>query len=191
MNDFYIEEKRYNMSIQIFILSKLMEGNNYPYKFKKQISSPLPLDQMGGITESKLYYHFDSLAKQGLIKVVQVIREENRPDKQVYEITPKGRIELPNKIYKLFENAKSINEMVLGIATLKYVNRNKVLDILEKKLAMIKQIRSTVMKIDHQTITNEHNEKYLEFLDRYFTDNFNLNIYWLEELITHIRQEDI
>ena len=179
------------MSIQIFILSKLMEGNNYPYKFKKQISSPLPLDQMGGITESKLYYHFDSLAKQGLIKVVEVIREENRPDKQVYEITPKGRIELPNKIYKLFENAKSINEMVLGIATLKYVNRNKVLDILEKKLTMIKQIRSTVMKIDHQTITNEHNEKYLEFLDRYFTDNFNLNIYWLEELITHIRQEDI
>jgi DNA-binding PadR family transcriptional regulator len=66
------------MSIQIFILSKLMKENNYPYKLKKQLSEPLPLDKWGGLTESKLYYHFDSLARQGFIQTVEIIKEEHR-----------------------------------------------------------------------------------------------------------------
>ena len=179
------------MSIQIFILSKLMEENNYPYKLKKQISEPLPLDQIGRITESKLYYHFESLSKQGLVRVVKKIEEEKRPDKQVYEITEKGRLELPKKIYKLFENAKTIKEMVLGIATLKYVNRNKVVEILEDKLATIKQIQNTFMEFENHQIANQEKENYVEFLENYFTESFNMNIYWLEELIHRIKRGDI
>jgi len=121
------------MSIQIFILSKLMEDNTYPYKLKKQLSEPIPLDQLSGLTESKLYYHFDSLAKKGLIETVEIIKEEHRPDKQVFRITDKGREELPKKIYKLFESADAISDMVVGLANLKYVNRNNVVEILEKK----------------------------------------------------------
>lgn len=52
------------MSIQVFILSKLMIGKTYPYELKKQMTEPIPLDELGGITESKLYYHFDALAKK-------------------------------------------------------------------------------------------------------------------------------
>lgn len=102
------------MSIHIFILSKLMKENNYPYKLKKQLSEPIPLDKLGGLTESKLYYHFDSLAKQSLIETVEIIREEHRPDKQVFGITAKGREELPGKIYKLFDQADDIRDMVLN-----------------------------------------------------------------------------
>ncbi|MEJ9306807.1 PadR family transcriptional regulator, partial [Priestia megaterium] len=102
------------MSIQIFILSKLMEDNTYPYKLKKQLSEPIPLDQLSGLTESKLYYHFDSLAKKGLIETVEIIKEEHRPDKQMFRITDKGREELPKKIYKLFESADAISDMVVG-----------------------------------------------------------------------------
>ncbi|WP_260838752.1 PadR family transcriptional regulator [Heyndrickxia oleronia] len=120
------------MSIQIFILSKLMEDNNYPYKLKKQISEPIPLDRLAGLTESKLYYHFDSLAKKGLIESIEIIKEENRPDKQVFAITAKGQEELPKMIYKLFENADSISDMVVGLANIKYVERQKVVEILEK-----------------------------------------------------------
>lgn len=121
------------MSIQIFILSKLMEDKNYPYKLKKQLSEPIPLDRLGGLTESKLYYHFESLVKQGLVEPVEVIKEEHRPDKQVFAITAKGREELPNKIYKLFESADEIKDMIVGLANIKYVDRDKVVDILEKK----------------------------------------------------------
>lgn len=35
-------------------------------------------------------------------------------------------------IYKLFENADSISDMVVGLANIKYVERQKVVEILEK-----------------------------------------------------------
>ncbi|MEG0260925.1 MAG: PadR family transcriptional regulator, partial [Lysinibacillus sp.] len=41
----------------------------------------------------------------------------------------------PDKIYYVFENAKNIGDMVVGLANLKYVDPNKVLIILEKQLA--------------------------------------------------------
>jgi DNA-binding PadR family transcriptional regulator len=113
------------MSIQIFILSKLMEENSYPYKLKKQLSEPIPLEQLGGLTESKLYYHFDSLTKKGLVETVEIIKEQNRPDKQVFAITAKGREELPKLIYKLFENANEIKDMLVGLANIKYVDREE------------------------------------------------------------------
>lgn len=91
------------MSIQIFILSKLYEENSYPYQLKKELSESFPFNKIEHLTESKLYYHFESLERQGFIKPVEVIKEEKRPDKQVYAITAKGREVLPEKIYNLFE----------------------------------------------------------------------------------------
>lgn len=85
------------MTIQIYILSKLIEGNNYPYKLKRQLSDPIPFDKLAGLTESKLYYNFNTLAKQRLIEAVEIIKEDHRPDKQVFSITAKGREELPKK----------------------------------------------------------------------------------------------
>lgn len=75
------------MSIQIYILSKLMQGDNYPYKLKKELSEPIPFDQIGNLTESKLYYHFETLKKQGFIKTTRVIKEEHRPDKNIFSIS--------------------------------------------------------------------------------------------------------
>mgnify|MGYP003448885933 FL=1 len=125
------------MSIQIYILSKLMEENNYPYKLKKQLSEPIPLDRLSGLTESKLYYHFESLVKQGLVEPVEVIKEEHRPDKIVYAITAKGREDLPGRIYKLFEDAEKIEDLIIGIANIKYVDRDKIVGILDLKMKTI------------------------------------------------------
>lgn len=181
------------MPIQVFILSKLMKDNNYPYKLKKQLSDPIPFDQLGGLTESKLYYHFDSLVKQGLIEIVEIIKEEHRPDKQVFGITAKGREELPKKIYKLFENASSISDMVVGLAYLKYVDRDKVVEILKnnkkKLLAKWEQIadfeKQIKMKKDHDK------EKLVEYLGEYFSSRADHTNYWLDEVIKRIQQGEL
>lgn len=60
------------LSIQIYILSKLMEGDSYPYQLKKGLSEPVAFDKMANISESKLYYHFESLSKQGLIAPIEM-----------------------------------------------------------------------------------------------------------------------
>ncbi|MEK4922670.1 helix-turn-helix transcriptional regulator [Cytobacillus sp. FSL R5-0569] len=175
------------MSIQIFILSKLMEGNDYPYNIKKLISDPIPLDKIRGITESKLYYHFESLAKQGLIEVVEVIKEVKRPDRQVYRITEKGRLELPNKIYKVFTNANTVNEMILGITNLKYVDSTIVIQILEKKLEGIRAIEESRIVLEGQPNVDRQEPAY-RFMNDYFSESLQSNIYWLKKLINGIRE---
>jgi DNA-binding PadR family transcriptional regulator len=179
------------MAIQIFILSKLMEDNNYPYKLKKQISEPIPLDQLGGMTESKLYYHFESLVKQGLVEQIEIIKEEHRPDKQVFAITDKGREELPKKIYKLLENANEISDMVIGIANIKYVDRDRVLNILQKKSECIRTQWMNLKDFKKRVEVDEENENLIEFIGEYVTAKVDHTVYWLEELIKQIQQGKI
>ncbi|MFY0783151.1 PadR family transcriptional regulator [Peribacillus simplex] len=179
------------MPIQIFILSKLMEDNNYPYKLKKQLSEPIPMDRLGGLTESKLYYHFDSLAKKGLVEAVEIIKEEHRPDKQVFAITAKGREELPKLIYKLFENADEIKDMVAGLANLKYVDRDEVLVILKRKSKNIRDRWEQIKDFEQQIQIDEGHEKFIEFMSGYVSTRTEHTIYWLEELINRINQGEI
>lgn len=179
------------MPIQIFILSKLMEDNNYPYKLKKQLSEPIPMDRLAGLTESKLYYHFDSLAKKGLVEAVEIIKEEHRPDKQVFAITAKGREELPKLIYKLFENADEIKDMVAGLANLKYVDRDEVLVILKRKSKNIRDRWEQIKDFEQQIQIDEGHEKFIEFMSGYVSTRTEHTIYWLEELIKRINQGEI
>ncbi|APH03687.1 PadR family transcriptional regulator [Bacillus weihaiensis] len=176
------------MDIQIFILSKLMEDNTYPYKLKKQLSEPIPLDELSGLTESKLYYHFDSLEKKNFIEAVEVIKEENRPDKKVFKITDKGREELPKLIYKMFENGVEIKGMMVGIVNLKYVDREKVIKILEKKLADSKERWNYIKNMQENLSIEKEREELVKFLVRYVEDKAENKLQWLEELVEQIRQ---
>lgn len=179
------------MSIQVFILCKLIEGNNYPYKLKKLLSHPIPFDEFGGLTESKLYYHFDSLAKHGFIETVEVIKEDHRPDKQVFGITNKGREELPKKIYKLFENAVSISDMLVGIAYIKHVDRDQVVKILEKNLKEFMTRREYILDFEKQIRKDQVKENFLNYLQGYYSSKSEHTIYWLEELIKQIQEKKI
>ena len=179
------------MGLQIFILSKLMEENNYPYKLKKELSELQPLDKINGLTESKLYYHFDSLAKQGFIEVKEVIKEENRPDKQVFAITEKGREILPKKIYKLFESAETIGDMVIGLANMKYVEREKVIYILEKKLNTVQTKWDQISTMDTQKFVNNEHEKLVDFISDYAKYKMDGSIQFLKRAIEHIQKEEI
>lgn len=179
------------MAIQIFILTKLMEENNYPYKLKKQIAELQPLETINGLTESKLYYHFESLAKQGFIEVKEIIKEEHRPDKQVFAITEKGQEVIPKKIYKLFESVETIGDMVIGLANLKYVDRDKVIRILEKKVNGIKTTWDKMSKFEGRHFIEPGQEVLADFIGDYANYRINSSIEYFERLIKHIRNEEI
>ncbi|HWK24841.1 MAG TPA: helix-turn-helix transcriptional regulator [Ureibacillus sp.] len=178
------------MSIQIYILSKLMEEDNYPYKLKKELSDPIPFDKMSNLTESKLYYHFESLTKQGLVEPREVIKEENRPDKQVFAITDKGREQLPLKIYELFEKAKDLSEMVIGLMFLRFVEQSLIVPILEKKLALLREKRSKLKAIYDQISVEEPMKDMVDFAEAYFSDTTSKEIIWLEKLINKLNTQD-
>jgi len=174
------------MSIQVYILSKLMEGDNYPYKLKKELSDPIPFDKMSNVTESKLYYHFESLTKQGLVEPIEVIKEENRPDKQVFAITDKGREQLALKIYELFEKAKNLSEMIIGMMFLRFVDQSRIVPILEKKLENLRSKQSTIEAIYSQISIDESRKEMVDFAQSYYSNSISSEIIWLEKLISKL-----
>lgn len=178
------------MSIQIYILSKLMEENNYPYKLKKELSEPIPFDKLGNLTESKLYYHFESLSKQGLVEPREIIKEEHRPDKQVFAITDKGREQLPIKIYELFEKADRVAEMIVGLMFLRYVDTARVIQILEKKLDKICSKQAYLKELYTQISVAEPTKGMVDFSYDYFSDMVSKEIGWLEKLIEKLKTDE-
>ena len=167
-----------------------MEGDNYPYQLKKELSEPVPFDKIGNITESKLYYHFESLTKQGLIEPTNVIREENRPDKQYFSITDKGREELPNKIYKVFEKATKMSEMIIGLFFIQHVDVNRVIPVIQvKKLALEKKMIQ-LSEIYKQVKIPANVMKSAQIANEYVTEMTQREIEWYDRVIRQL-QEDI
>lgn len=179
------------MTIQIFILSNLMEENTYPYKLKKKINDLQLQDLTTAFTESKLYYHFESLRKQGLVEVREVLHEENRPDKQVFAITEKGRIALPKKIYKLLEDSDTIGDMVIGIVNIKYVERQEVCRILERKLEKLQEKWEWLNALDKGQFNDPETLAIREFMQDYATDRHEHSMNYFTRLLQAIKNEEI
>lgn len=168
-----------------------MDENNYPYKLKKELSVPIPFDKLGNLSESKLYYHFDILAKQGLIEQTEVIKEENRPEKQVFAITAKGRAELPEKMYQSFEKAGSISEMVVGLTYIRFADRDKVMAIIEKKIRHAQNNKEQLQRIYHQVQGKETIREVADFMNSYLSAQSDESIRWLEILLDKLKTNTI
>ncbi|WP_339198489.1 PadR family transcriptional regulator [Solibacillus sp. FSL R5-0449] len=178
------------MTIQIYILSKLMEGDSYPYQLKKGLSEPVPFDKMANISESKLYYHFESLAKQGLIVSKEIIKEDNRPDKQVYAITEKGRVALAKKIYTVFEKATKMSEVVIGLLFVKHVDVEQVISILQAKKRKLEQNHELLVDVFNRTVVPQELEASVNFANEYFMDSLQRELDWHQRVIDLIQKEN-
>jgi DNA-binding PadR family transcriptional regulator len=166
-----------------------MDDNNYPYKLKKELSHPIPFDQMVNLSESKLYYHFDALSKQGLIQQVETVKEEHRPDKQVFAITDKGRAQLPLIIYQLIEKADSISDMIVGLVNLRYVDTDKVIPIIEKKIEQLLVKKDQLHHIYHQIDIKDSVREVVDFMDSYYVSQLEQSIHWFEVLLEKLHSK--
>ena len=177
------------MAIQIYILSKLMAGKSYPYQLKKQLSEPIPLDKIGNLTESKLYYHFESLSKAGLIEQVEVIKEEHRPDKQVFAITEQGRVMLPKKIYNLFEKGEGVKDFVIGLFFLRFVDKARIIQILEGKLEDVKQKETQFKFLYERLDVNEADVPTINITNNYMLSRLDVEIKTIKQILEQLNRE--
>ena len=81
--------------------------------------------------------------------------------------------------------------MVVGIANIKYVDRDRVLNILQKKSDRICSQWTHLKDFKHKVEIDEENEKLIEFVGGYISTRVDHTIYWLEELIEQIQEGKI
>jgi DNA-binding PadR family transcriptional regulator len=132
------------MSLKYALLGIIDTGNRpySGYDIKKIFDSSMQF--YWNATYTQIYRTLAQLHKAGLLHM-EVIQQENYPNKKVYTITPQGREELVSWVGKPFEIQKYRNEMLVQITLAErledeqFVNRlEEYIHKVEDKLAVLK-----------------------------------------------------
>ena len=166
-----------------------MQGDNYPYQLKKELSEPIPFDKMSDMTESKLYYHFESLTRKGYIEPIQIIKEENRPDKQIFTITQAGREALPKKTYEIFEKATKLGDVIIGLMYLQYVDIEKVLSIMGRKKQALEEKKEQISFVTEQIQAPQDLYANMQLAYDYIMETIENELEWFDRAIMLLKSK--
>jgi len=171
------------VSIKLAILGLLMEGDNYPYEIIKEIKER----QMQNYVKIKFgtfYYAVDQLKKDNYIEAINIISENNRPEKTVYSITESGK-KLFHKLLlqQLEEQPKLDHPMFVSLIFAQYGDQQQIAQIIERKIKIWEKQLEEIKQIydEHIGITSratlhtmwvgyEHNITELNWLRRLLAD---------------------
>lgn len=175
------------MSIQIFILGALSEGNYYPYDIKKRIGKHL--DQTDAkITEGTIYYNFEVLLKKGLIEKIETIQTENRPDKTTYGITEKGLQSLEESIYKVFQKFTNVQSLYAALVHLDKVDNQKIIYLIKDIIENLnKKLEYIDFHTSQETDMQEHLKDALLLMRDHAYDSIQNDILWLKKLLHYVQ----
>lgn len=174
------------MTLQIFILGKLSQGEHHPYDIKKQVFKPL--DNMITINDGTLYYNFEVLQKKGYIKKIKVTQTDNRPEKTTYGITDKGRKALEDEIYSVFQNYTSINSLYSSLLFLDHVDKQKLAYIIEELIAKLNMKIQHIESIDTSLIQIPEKAKPpVMLIAEHANHTMKNDLEWLQKLLAFVR----
>ncbi|MFC3746026.1 PadR family transcriptional regulator [Paenibacillus sp. GCM10012306] len=175
------------MSLQIFILGMLSEGEHHPYDIKKMILKPL--ENTVSINDGTLYYNFEVLLKKGLIKKLQVVQSDNRPEKTTYGITDKGRIVLEEEIYDVFKKFNDIRSLYSSLMFLDKVDPHKLAYVIEEAIARLEKRVSMIEGSDPELLeVPEEKREAVSLIVEHANQTFLKDIDWLHKLLASVRK---
>ncbi|MDR0137066.1 PadR family transcriptional regulator [Metabacillus idriensis] len=137
------------MSMKLVILGLLMERDAHPYEMK-QTMEQRHMDHFMKLQKGSLYYAVEQLHKKEYIKVVDVIKDTNRPDKTIYQITDSGK-KLFHKLIldELSTDSNLYHPLFTGVAFALHGNQQEIADILEKRMTLTeKRVRELSSILD-------------------------------------------
>lgn len=172
------------MSLRVFILGILCEGNHHPYDLKKMFKRN-GMEDVYKVTDGTLYYTFEVLLKKDCIEKIEVLRDENRPEKTTYGITDKGRETLEQEIYTNFKNFKDIPSLYSSTLFLKHTDLTKLGFIIEEGITKVQErIQRNHDEWDalvHDTTRTVH------FIQDHVLRQMELEVAWLQQLLLYVR----
>ena len=177
------------MSVPLFILGTLTDGDNHPYQIKKNLLDVLPVEKL---SEGKFYYNFESLHKKGYIEPIETIHRDNRPNKTMYRITKTGRTYLEEEIYHSFQTKTHMQDLYIAIYLLKYVDPIKVAFLLEDSIQQEKKKweknRQFNPAVEAQfDLLDEKTKEAVRLIGEHAFKNAYFNIEWMEKLLVFIK----
>ena len=141
------------MRVPFYLLGMLIRfGRQHGYRLKELIERDVA--DFANIKLPTIYYHLEKLSEQGYV-TSNVERSGNRPEKKVYEVTPRGRKHFKTLFGKMMQK-EYVTEFDLDAVLFfsDQIDMNLLIKSLEnKKKSLLKKIQYTR---EHQKAVKRH-----------------------------------
>lgn len=123
---------------ELLLLGLLKESPKHGYRIKKEIKEILSL--FAGVQLKSIYYPLRVLERKGLA-VKRVIRQGRRPERLVYELTPKGNSRFAALLTKSLLNFKRPQfSLDLSLYFLRYIKPEVARRRLQARMAILNKL---------------------------------------------------
>jgi DNA-binding PadR family transcriptional regulator len=128
------------------VLSLVCEAPMHAYRMQQLIKERHKDDVINVAQRNSVYQTIDRLLRDGLIAVRETSREQNRPEKTVYEPTDAGRETLRQWLRTMLSTpAREFPEFPAALAFLPVLPAEEVLGALEERIA---SLQTQLSKVD-------------------------------------------
>lgn len=170
---------------ELVLLGLLKESPRHGYEIKKKIKEMLPL--FAGVDFKSIYYPLKVLEKKGLV-IKYIDKSGRRPQRFVYELTPKGKAKFYELLNKSFLNFKRPQfSLDLSLYFLDYIKP----DIAKRRLRARAQILKKLAKSLRDSANSFKNKKStsLVYILEHNLQMVEAELNFLSNLIKHCKNE--
>jgi DNA-binding PadR family transcriptional regulator len=141
------------MSMKLVILGLLMEANRHTYEIR-QTMKERGMNNYMKLQDGSLYYAMDQLHKDGLVEALEVVRDTNRPEKTIYQITAAGKLKFQELLVEqLHEEIKHYHPLYVALPFSVHGDQAKIADILENKIMAQKMLMNKMKSLYEEHIS--------------------------------------
>ena len=132
------------------VLGSLSERPMHPYEVSTMLRAR-GKDQSIKVNYGSLYSVVAALEKQGFIEARETVREGNRPERTVYQITDAGQAEFTDWLSELLGTpTREFHPLEAGLSYLPGVQPDRAVELLEQRLKAIDtDIEPAIAAHDH------------------------------------------
>lgn len=175
------------MTQDIVLLGLLCEGPKHGYEMKKLIEEDL--GRFMELSSAPIYYSLKNLEARGLVTKT-IGQHGRRPEKQIYQITEKGRQEFRNLLHRNFLTLqRPFHNLDLSLYFLKFLEPLEVLEMLRGRLIGLRRIRSWAHQLE-KSLGQEGKPDYLIAIAEHIRLTVQIEIDFIKNFMGSLRQHN-
>ncbi|MFW0790912.1 PadR family transcriptional regulator [Gordonia sp. CPCC 205333] len=176
--------------LAVLVLGLVIERPMHPYEMV-QTAMARHEDRLANIRPGSLYHAVSRLEGQGHIRIHDVEREGNRPERTVYGITPAGREAYLQAVTTMLASHRAeFPQLFMALALAHDLPRAEVINLLEKRLgAMNEEFETLSARADEASAAQVPEMFFLDGGCRLAT--LRTQIDWLNTLVKRLRDKTI
>ncbi|ADC51575.1 transcriptional regulator, PadR-like family protein [Alkalihalophilus pseudofirmus OF4] len=169
------------MSMQILVLATLKKKPNHPYEIKQTLYKD-GWNKLILITDGNLYQAIRTLTKLDCIREVKSEKENNRPNRTIYELTPTGEKHLQASIVSVFEKQQTdARTLYPALAYIEHADKSNVLQHIGRWMNELSE------ELNQR---KEYNDKINQLIQEHYYEQLELQYNWLKRVNEVLREED-